>query len=161
MQSREANLNSLRLAASAIKDAFPNVPVFHTLGNHEAHPVNQYRGGEGDSWLLNEAATQWGYYVRSAGAYDSNPVIVMSSRKMLQQMMNVPSCVSTQLPDDAVKTLKSAGFYTARARPGLRVVALNTNMFISSDFWLQEDHFDVEGYVYHPASHPACRQMIR
>ena len=63
MQRPEDNLDSLRLATAAILDAFPDVPVFHTLGNHETFPVDQYRGGAGDSWLLNEAADHWSYWV--------------------------------------------------------------------------------------------------
>lgn len=60
-------------------------------------------------------------------------------------MAGMLSC-GLQLPDDAVKTLRFGGFYAARARPGLRVLALNTNMFISRNFWLQSNHYDVEGY---------------
>ena len=39
------------------------------------------------------------------------------------------------LPNDATKTLKSSGFYTARARPGLRIISLNTLTLCPDSFF--------------------------
>lgn len=41
-QTREESLSILRLTTEMIFRTFPNVPVFPSLGNHEAVPVNRY-----------------------------------------------------------------------------------------------------------------------
>jgi len=46
------------------------------------------------------------------------------------------------LPVDAERTLAYGGYYTARVRPGLRVVALHTTVFSSDDFWLVKNNTD-------------------
>jgi hypothetical protein len=46
------------------------------------------------------------------------------------------------LPDIAIPTLEYGGYYTARVRPGLRVIALNTNVYSPEDFYLFENHTD-------------------
>jgi len=72
MQSQESAIDSLRFVTSVELDTFPNVPVFNALGNHDVYPVDQYQGGEGDSWLLQEAADQWGYWVSDERASKSS-----------------------------------------------------------------------------------------
>jgi len=46
------------------------------------------------------------------------------------------------LPDDAINTLKFGGYYTARIRPGLRVISLNTNLYADGNFWLFMNYSD-------------------
>jgi hypothetical protein len=40
------------------------------------------------------------------------------------------------LPADAQKTMAFGGYYQARARPGLRVVSLNSNYMTDDNFWI-------------------------
>jgi hypothetical protein len=46
------------------------------------------------------------------------------------------------LPQDALHTLRYAGYYTARVRPGLRVISLNSNYYASGNFWLVSNNTD-------------------
>lgn len=39
-QSRENNLGTASIVVQMVKDAFPDTPVYPSLGNHEAFPGN-------------------------------------------------------------------------------------------------------------------------
>ncbi len=41
-QSRENNLGTASIVVQMVKDAFPDTPVYPSLGNHEAFPGNMY-----------------------------------------------------------------------------------------------------------------------
>lgn len=60
-QSRASNLAAMRawkqLANASLGSL--GVPVFHTLGNHESFPVNQFEGPGFDSWLYDAAVESW------------------------------------------------------------------------------------------------------
>lgn len=43
---------------------------------------------------------------------------------------------SDKLPPDALKTVKSGGYYTTLILPGLRVIALNNNVCINFNWWI-------------------------
>jgi len=115
-QSRAGNLESLEVWSQIVNDelAAPlKVPVFHTLGNHEIFPVNQFEGPVFDSWLYDAAVAAW----------------------------------SVNLPDDAKTTMSYGGYYQARARPGLRVISLNSNYFTDDNFWLLANQTDAENQL--------------
>jgi hypothetical protein len=118
MQSEKANAQALATLAGLMRETFADVPVFHSLGNHEAFPVNQYKGPGGDAWLLDQACESWEYWVRRLRGELGRGV------RADAECLNRP-----QLPRDALKTLQYGGFYTARARPGLRIIAINSNYY--------------------------------
>eukprot|EP00697_Spironema_sp_BW2_P003739 gnl/Spiro4/14968_TR8073_c0_g2_i1.p1 gnl/Spiro4/14968_TR8073_c0_g2~~gnl/Spiro4/14968_TR8073_c0_g2_i1.p1 ORF type:complete len:691 (+),score=152.01 gnl/Spiro4/14968_TR8073_c0_g2_i1:58-2073(+) len=111
MQSRDWQLQASSKVASYMLKAFPTVPVFFALGNHESYPVNQFEGPGPDSWLYQAVVADWALY----------------------------------LPADAQRTMAYGGYYTARIRPGLRVVSLHTTVYQSGDWWLKLNYTDFTG----------------
>jgi len=108
MQSKESNVENINKLSALLAKAFPDIPVFSTIGNHEAFPVNQFQGPHFDSWLYDAMSMAWAPY----------------------------------LPEDSINTMRYAGYYQARARPGLRVISLNTNFYTDDNFWLFENRTD-------------------
>ncbi|XP_034251961.1 sphingomyelin phosphodiesterase-like isoform X1 [Thrips palmi] len=122
-QTREESLSILRLTTDMILRAFPGVPVFPALGNHEAVPVNSFSpstvtGRLSMSWLYDEVATQWAHW----------------------------------LPANQSGLVRRGAFYSVLFKPGLRVVSINTNFCNDKNWWLllnsddpdQELHWLVE-----------------
>lgn len=54
----------------------------------------------------------------------------------------VASAWTPWLCDDAQDTIKYGGYYSCRARPGLRVISLNTNLWMSGNYWLNANLSD-------------------
>ena len=50
---------ALSCAAATVMAALTDVPVFWSIGNHGAFPVNQYRGPPYDDWAYTAAAASW------------------------------------------------------------------------------------------------------
>eukprot|EP01004_Peranema_trichophorum_P002955 NODE_1976_length_1730_cov_50.573740_g1685_i0.p1 GENE.NODE_1976_length_1730_cov_50.573740_g1685_i0~~NODE_1976_length_1730_cov_50.573740_g1685_i0.p1 ORF type:complete len:550 (+),score=86.65 NODE_1976_length_1730_cov_50.573740_g1685_i0:51-1700(+) len=61
-QSQDHNVGYLELVSTAFGASIKN-PTFPCLGNHEAFPVNQYRGPGYDSWLYNASASMWAQWL--------------------------------------------------------------------------------------------------
>ncbi|KAL3276752.1 hypothetical protein HHI36_012122 [Cryptolaemus montrouzieri] len=74
--------------------------------------------------------------------------------------LNTPSSVSTQwlfdavidywskwLPQSALETIKLGGYYTVLVRPEFRIIALNSNVCFTENFWLYYDDVDPYGQL--------------
>ena len=59
-QSRQVVLDAINYTASTLSRYFPDVPIFHTLGNHEGFPVDNFAGPAGDAWLYSTLPGYWG-----------------------------------------------------------------------------------------------------
>ncbi|XP_049527023.1 sphingomyelin phosphodiesterase isoform X6 [Dermacentor silvarum] len=105
--SREGNIAVTKYTADAIAKFLPGVPVFPAIGNHESHPSDSFPPPE----EKGEMSVAWLY-----GA-------------LADQW-------SRWLPPSATNTLRRAGYYSARLRPGLKIISLNTNYCDSLNVWL-------------------------
>ena len=59
-QSRQNQLSAVNYTSAMLHRYFSDVPVFQTLGNHEAFPSDQYGGPEVDRWLYSQLPALWG-----------------------------------------------------------------------------------------------------
>lgn len=93
---------------SAFRTHFPGVPVYVTLGNHEAHPTNVYAPPSvtnatlRSQWLFDFSADEW----------------------------------ATWLPPSALTTVRIAGYYTVLLQPGLRLISLSNSDCTTMNFWI-------------------------
>ncbi|KZS07062.1 Uncharacterized protein APZ42_029601 [Daphnia magna] len=106
--SREENMLIHESLLNLVKKYFPDTPIYPTLGNHDAHPVNTFAPPEitdqelGAEWLYQDAARLWTKF---------------------------------GLPDEVSATVRHGGYYTTLVRPGLRMVSLNTNYCYTFNWW--------------------------
>uniref|UniRef100_V5GSZ1 Sphingomyelin phosphodiesterase n=1 Tax=Anoplophora glabripennis TaxID=217634 RepID=V5GSZ1_ANOGL len=94
--------------------AYYNVPVYPVLGNHEPHPLNVWSSDGVDDATLS---TQWVFDL-------------------------VAEQWGEWLTEDAKKTLLKGGYYTVSPRKGFRIVALNSNVCYTVNWWLVNDSED-------------------
>ncbi|XP_046447290.1 sphingomyelin phosphodiesterase-like [Daphnia pulex] len=106
--SREENMLIHERLLNLVKRFFPDTPIYPTLGNHDAHPVNTFALPEitdqelGTGWLYQDAERLWTKF---------------------------------GLPSEASSTIRHGGYYTALVQPGLRIVSLNTNYCYTFNWW--------------------------
>jgi len=62
-QNRNVSLNAIEFVRRSFAYWFADVPVFFSLGNHEAIPVNEFGGPEIDQWLYQPLSTMWSDYL--------------------------------------------------------------------------------------------------
>lgn len=98
---------SITRVHTLLKNVFGNTPVFPVLGNHEAHPVNQFAPASvperfSSQWLYSFVAEEW----------------------------------RTWLPESALETVRKGGYYTVLVRPGFRIIALNNNECYTFNWWV-------------------------
>ncbi|XP_059620637.1 sphingomyelin phosphodiesterase-like [Phlebotomus argentipes] len=102
------NKESITNLTQLFKSAFPGIPLYPVLGNHESHPANTFAPSsvEGENissqWLYEHVADIW----------------------------------SDWLPRAALETLREAGYYTVKLYNGLRIVAINNNFCYHTNVWL-------------------------
>ncbi|XP_046396231.1 sphingomyelin phosphodiesterase-like isoform X2 [Ischnura elegans] len=116
--SQEENMMIVQRLNEAISKAFPNKPVYPTIGNHEAHPLNSFSpvGISRDlstAWLYEAAAKAW----------------------------------SKWLPEEALVTVRKGGYYSVTPKPGLRIIAINSNLCYTLNWWQIYDHVDPSGML--------------
>lgn len=105
--TEEGNKASITVINDLLASTFPGTPVYPVLGNHEGHPMNLFASNE----VPAHFSTQWLYdYV--AGEW------------------------SKWLDESALETVRLGGYYTALARPGFRIIALNNNDCYVYNWWL-------------------------
>ncbi|EGG16526.1 saposin B domain-containing protein [Cavenderia fasciculata] len=63
MQTRETQLNATHHLTNLIKQYFPGVPVFPSIGNHEAVPVNAMQLPPNSNWLFSALTQYWGEWL--------------------------------------------------------------------------------------------------
>ncbi|KAM9846833.1 sphingomyelin phosphodiesterase [Aulostomus maculatus] len=113
-QSRKQQLSELTIISRLIhKHLGPNVTVYPSVGNHESTPVNSFP----PPFVHGNRSSAWLY------------------NTMAEEWAH-------WLPEQALKTLRYGGFYTAEIQPGLRVVSLNMNFCARENFWLMVNSTD-------------------
>ncbi|XP_037543311.1 sphingomyelin phosphodiesterase [Nematolebias whitei] len=113
-QTRSQQLTELTVISRLIhKHLGPNVTVYPAVGNHESTPVNSFP----PPFVHGNRSSAWLY------------------EKMAEEW-------ALWLPEQALKTLRYAGFYTMEAQPGLRVISLNMNFCARENFWLMVNSTD-------------------
>ncbi|KAF2878762.1 hypothetical protein ILUMI_27403, partial [Ignelater luminosus] len=113
------NIEAITRTFHQLRTAFGSIPVYPILGNHEAHPVNLYSP---EGVVDAPITSQWIYSV--------------AAREW-----------ETWLPIEARETILKGGFYTALIRPRLRVIALNSNVCYTFNWWLFYDDLDPYGQL--------------
>ncbi|KAI1903453.1 hypothetical protein AGOR_G00027350 [Albula goreensis] len=91
----------------------PNITVYPAVGNHESTPVNSFP----PPFVHGNRSSSW--------LYDT----------MAEEW-------APWLPEQALQTLRRAGFYTVQIQPGLRLVSLNMNFCARENFWLMVNSTD-------------------
>ncbi|XP_068026251.1 sphingomyelin phosphodiesterase [Melanerpes formicivorus] len=117
-QSRSDQLGALRTVTQLLRRHLGTVPVYPAVGNHEATPVNAFPPPS----VTGNQSAQWLY------------------QAMAEQWQQ-------WLPPDALRTLRTAGFYTLQVSPGLRLVSLNMNYCSQANFWLLLNATDPAGQL--------------
>lgn len=106
-QTRDGNLEILLETYVQLSAAFPGVPVFPNVGNHESNPTESYPQAfiknpkYSNAWLYNTLDAQW----------------------------------KNWLPASASPTVLRGAFYSVLARPGFRIISINTNFCSYLNFW--------------------------
>lgn len=104
--SRDSAVTMEQYLADTFKATFADVPLFPAVGNHETVPVNQFAPRN----VSGEFDMGWLYSsLAERWAY--------------------------WLPADAVESVRYAGYYTALASSGVRIVSLNTNQGCNGGNW--------------------------
>eukprot|EP01114_Cavostelium_apophysatum_P013258 TRINITY_DN3168_c0_g1_i1.p1 TRINITY_DN3168_c0_g1~~TRINITY_DN3168_c0_g1_i1.p1 ORF type:complete len:560 (-),score=98.35 TRINITY_DN3168_c0_g1_i1:24-1703(-) len=108
-QSEDEILRNILNVSTMMSEAFPNVPIFPTIGNHDTFPIDQYNDHPIDlthhddfRWLKDGLVEAWGAY----------------------------------LPESALGTVRERGYYSALAKPGLRIVSINTQWADGNNLYL-------------------------
>uniref|UniRef100_A0ABM5FVJ3 Sphingomyelin phosphodiesterase n=1 Tax=Pogona vitticeps TaxID=103695 RepID=A0ABM5FVJ3_9SAUR len=117
-QSRADQLQALRTISGLIQKYLGPLPVYPAVGNHESVPVNAFP----PPFVPGNQSSAWLYHAM-AEAWEP------------------------WLPPEALETLRVGGFYTLRARPGLRLVSLNMNFCSEANFWLLINATDPAGQL--------------
>uniref|UniRef100_A0A3Q3J3G6 Saposin B-type domain-containing protein n=1 Tax=Monopterus albus TaxID=43700 RepID=A0A3Q3J3G6_MONAL len=113
-QTRKQQLSGLINISRLVHEHLgPNVKVYPAVGNHESVPVNLFP----PPFVHGNRSSGW--------LYDT----------MAEEW-------AAWLPEQALKTLRYGGFYTAEVQPGLRVVSLNMNFCTPGNFWLMVNSTD-------------------
>ncbi|XP_070163189.1 sphingomyelin phosphodiesterase [Polyergus mexicanus] len=108
--SFEGNTESINKSYSQIYETFKNIPVYPILGNHEPHPLNLFAP---NTIADDEINTQWLYNM------------------MARLWINFG-----WLPESTRSTILKGGYYTLSPKKGFRIIALNSNVCYSYNWWL-------------------------
>ncbi len=138
-QNRRNNLESSKLVAEVLRKhfggearavvgnlsrvaicVFADIPVFPTIGNHEAFPVNMFPGMDeagkyNPSWLYSGLTTFFQHWITG---------------------------------EEQRHTMMNGGYYQALVRPGLRLVSINTNYCNSLNFFLLLNFDDPSNHLH-------------
>ncbi|KAF4523731.1 hypothetical protein B566_EDAN013848 [Ephemera danica] len=119
--SREHNTALFEIVVNEIRTNFPTVPLFPIFGNHEPHPLNVYSSGDWTEVPQN-VSQQWIYQLAADtwGAW---------------------------LGPGITSTVMRAGYYSYLLRSDLLIVALNTNICYTYNWWLIYDSVDIGGQL--------------
>lgn len=104
------NIAIMREMTDLLLEYFPNLPIYGAIGNHESFPRDSFPPPESPE-VWSRFGVQW--------LYDA--VADQWSRLM-----------GSQVPP----TARFAGYYSVLARPGLRIISINTNYCYRLNWWL-------------------------
>ncbi|CAK9822057.1 Sphingomyelin phosphodiesterase [Anthophora retusa] len=107
--SKEGNTQSLVNVYDKIHDTFKNIVLYPIFGNHEPHPLNQFSPNISQDHL----STSW-----------------------LYDLMANLWIGYGWLPESTRSTILQGGYYTVTPRKGFRIIALNSNVCYSYNWWL-------------------------
>ncbi|XP_041371161.1 acid sphingomyelinase-like phosphodiesterase 3b isoform X4 [Gigantopelta aegis] len=96
--SVDKNVEIMKNITDILKQNFPGIKVYATMGNHDYFPSNQYPPY--NSELYNRTADLWKDWIGS---------------------------------EEEVNRFRTGAFYTTTASHGIRIMALNTNMYYTAD----------------------------
>ncbi|XP_076293529.1 sphingomyelin phosphodiesterase isoform X2 [Lasioglossum baleicum] len=108
--SKEGNTKSLVKTYNKIHETFGEIPVYPILGNHEPNPMNQFAP---KSITSDDITTNWLY-------------------KLVADLW----IGYGWLPESTRSTIHDGGYYTVSPTKGFRVIALNSNICYSYNWWL-------------------------
>eukprot|EP01119_Soliformovum_irregulare_P010072 TRINITY_DN2452_c0_g1_i1.p1 TRINITY_DN2452_c0_g1~~TRINITY_DN2452_c0_g1_i1.p1 ORF type:complete len:562 (-),score=102.61 TRINITY_DN2452_c0_g1_i1:169-1854(-) len=108
-ESRSGQVSRIATTSALIKKYLPNVPTFPAMGNHDTFPVDQFSRKPMDD-----------------AHYDDFDWL----------LSGLESLWGPWLDNTAKATLRSGGYYSASVKPGLRVIALNTQWGDNLNFYL-------------------------
>ncbi|XP_017885919.1 sphingomyelin phosphodiesterase 1-like isoform X2 [Ceratina calcarata] len=108
--SKEGNIQSLRKIYNEIHDVFNDTAVYPIFGNHEPNPLNQFAP---QNITQENLTTNWVY-------------------ELLADLW----IAYKWLPESTRPTILKGGYYTVTPRKGFRVIALNSNVCYSYNWWL-------------------------
>ncbi|CAG7733946.1 unnamed protein product [Allacma fusca] len=98
---------------------FPNTPVIPVIGNHDVHPRNLFT----PSSVENKFSTRWVYEV-TAKAW------------------------AQWLTPEILETFSYAGFYSKIINPQFRIIVLNNNVCLGTNFWQSIEDRDQNGQLH-------------
>ncbi|XP_075739218.1 sphingomyelin phosphodiesterase isoform X1 [Rhipicephalus microplus] len=108
--TRATNLKNFVTTTAAIGKRLPGLTVYPVVGNHESVPPNMFpESGHTDAQIAEKS--KWLYNT-------------------------LADDWKVWLPEDAVATVRSVGYYVTKPTKGLRVISLNTNYCYIFNFWL-------------------------
>ncbi|KAJ3657707.1 hypothetical protein Zmor_009492 [Zophobas morio] len=112
------NTNTISQLYSYFKDSFA-VPVYPIFGNHEPHPLNTWPT---ESVTDEQFSIQW-LFELAADAW------------------------SDLVGEDIRETVLKGGYYTVSPKPGFRIIAINSNLCYSFNWWLIFEDKDPYGQL--------------
>lgn len=115
----EGNKAIIKKFAEEMKRQFGDTPVFPILGNHESSPLDVFAPVNIEDEI---ASTKW-VYETAASAW------------------------SPWLSKEAQESILKGGYYTALAKPGLRIVALHNIVCYVFNWWLLYNPSDQDGQL--------------
>ncbi|XP_043796526.1 sphingomyelin phosphodiesterase 1-like [Apis laboriosa] len=108
--SKEGNIQSLIKMYDYIHNLFNNTIMYPVLGNHEPHPLNQFAP---KNITQDNLTTNWLY-------------------KLMANLW----IGYGWLPESTRSTILQGGYYTVIPKKGFRIIALNSNICYSYNWWL-------------------------
>ncbi|XP_069157313.1 sphingomyelin phosphodiesterase isoform X2 [Procambarus clarkii] len=108
--SRKDNLAIMRQVTNLVTGFFPDIPMFGAVGNHESFPRDSFPPPEVPE-VWSKFGVQW--------LYDA-------VAEQWEKMMKMPTPSSARF----------GGYYSILARPGLRIISINTNYCYRFNWWL-------------------------
>ncbi|KAL1509128.1 hypothetical protein ABEB36_003916 [Hypothenemus hampei] len=111
--SIENNTRDLKYIFQKMKDSFGK-PIFPVVGNHEPSPLNEFALGDEVNATLS---SQWLYQLIADEFFE-------------------------YLDETAKKDILIGGYYSASPRKGLRIIALNSNIAYTENWWLIKNDVD-------------------
>ncbi|XP_058161802.1 sphingomyelin phosphodiesterase [Dasypus novemcinctus] len=118
LQSRQDQLRALTTVTALVRKFLGPVPVYPAVGNHESTPVNSFP----PPFIEGNRSSHW-LYEAMAEAWEP------------------------WLPAEALRSLRTGGFYSLSPRPGLRLISLNMNFCSRENFWLLINSTDPAGQL--------------
>ncbi|XP_003402022.1 sphingomyelin phosphodiesterase 1 isoform X1 [Bombus terrestris] len=120
--SKEGNVQSLVKIYEYIHDTFNDTIIYPIFGNHESNPLNQFAP---KNITQDNLTTNWLY-------------------KLMADLW----IVYGWLPEHTRSTILQGGYYTVVPKRGFRIIALNSNVCYSYNWWLWYNPQDPDNQLH-------------